>query len=98
MPGTPKSVGQFGVGARELGSNLGPKPPKYWVKRRVGRYQKARRVNHIAFSCLICKTSIPVQIRAAPPKSLRNSRDWCVPASAGDFLLLRKALESAPQF
>ena len=33
----------------KLGTKLGPKPPKYRVKRGSGRYQKARRVNNIDF-------------------------------------------------
>jgi hypothetical protein len=33
----------------KLGSNVGPKPPKHPVKRGFGRYQKAGRVNYIAF-------------------------------------------------
>jgi hypothetical protein len=37
------------AGSLELGSNVGPKPPEHRLKRGSGRYQKARRVNHIAF-------------------------------------------------
>jgi hypothetical protein len=42
------------------------------------------------------KPPSPVQIRAAPPKSLGNSRVWLCAAASCDFLLLRTALEFAP--
>ena len=36
------------------------------------------------------KPPSPVQIRAAPPNSLRSSREWAVPASAGDSYCSKK--------
>jgi hypothetical protein len=59
-----------------IGSKLGPKPPKHRVKRGFGRYQKARRVNNIDFLAKSAKPPSPVQIRAAPPKILRNLSDF----------------------
>jgi hypothetical protein len=47
------------AGVLELGSNLGPRSPKHLAKRGSGRYQKARRVNHVDKSRSVCKTSIP---------------------------------------
>src|SRR5688572_5140859 len=56
----------------ELGTNLGPEPPKHRVKRGVGRHQKARRVNNLSAPASSAEPPSPVQIRTAPPPFLRN--------------------------
>src|SRR5687768_13660032 len=54
----------------ELGNNVGTMTPKHREKRGSRADQKAGRINKIAVPALSAKPPSPVQIRAAPPKSL----------------------------
>ena len=65
-----------GMGADQalsgLGNNLGTLTPKHQVKRGSRADQKAERINKIDVPALSAKPPSPVQIRAAPPNSLKK--------------------------
>jgi hypothetical protein len=68
--------------------------PKHHGKPAIIRDQKTRPVNKIDNFAKSAKPPSPVQIRAAPPFFLEDSRDPACSDVRGDFVLLRKALDS----
>ena len=68
----------------KLRSNFGAIAPKQEPKPGKVNNQKTKPGNTINNLERSAKPPSPGQIRAAPPNSLRNSREWAVPASAGD--------------
>jgi Recombinase len=81
-----------GLSLQQLGTNLGPKPPKHWVKRGFRRHQKARRVNCVGLLAKSAKPPSPVQIRAAPP-ILRSRTRRRGRGRADQWLLLNRRLD-----
>jgi hypothetical protein len=59
---------------RERQSNFSPRTPKHQGKPRSTRDQRARRINKIENPAQSAKPPSPVQIRAAPPKIIQDSR------------------------
>jgi len=59
---------------RELETNSRPLPPKHQVSRGPCNDQKARKTTTMTWFTKSAKPPSPVQIRAAPPKSLANSQ------------------------
>ena len=68
---------------KNFGPNLGPLAPQHDRKSRNTRDQRARRINKIDNPAKSAKPPSPVQIRAAPPKSLENRTACSRPAQAG---------------
>ena len=66
-----RSVGKVETDSRPL-------PPKHQVKPWPCSDQKARKTTNMTWFTKSAKPPSPVQIRAAPPFSPRNSRDWDV--------------------
>ena len=84
-------------GKARLQSNFSPRTLKHHGKRGSTRDQRARRINNLANPAKSAKPPSPVQIRAAPPNSLRNSRDWVGACVRGRFSIAPKSPQIAPR-
>jgi hypothetical protein len=84
-------------GYNRLRSNFGATAPKQQAKPGIIRDQKTKPGITIDHPVRSAKPPSPVQIRAAPPKSLRKSRDWVCACVRGRFPIAPKALEFAPR-